>query len=435
MKRLLILGAVLIVLTAAVLLSRKGLTPSSGSAGSAGVEADVEDRNPWTHLRLNNDPGLLRFAVVSDRTSGHRAGVFSRAVDQLNLLQPEFVLSVGDLIEGSSNPVEARAQWQELEGYVGRLQMPFFYAPGNHDIIGEDLTELWTERLGRHYYHFVCKGVLFVVLNAYETKVSRPDDPRSPTFAFGSAQLAWLKRVLADNAGVRWSFVCVHGPLWTYRDSEATGWPDVEKLLLGRQYTVFCGHYHNYRKYVRQGMNYYQLATTGGGSALRGPEYGEVDHVAWVTMRPDGPVVANLLLDGVLRDDMKLPTSDETGFVHGTGRDRDLAPVKGKVRYRGTVPAGATVFFTETAEKSDSQKYKATGRVEADGNFRLWQPRGAEGAFPGEYAVTVTWRDVQPDGTDGPNRLPPRYADIKTSGLKATVTRAGPNAVELELAE
>ena len=47
-------------------------------------------------------------------------------------------------------------------------------------------------------------------------------------------------------------------------------------------------------------MKYYQLATTGGGSLLRGQAYGEFDHVVWLTMEADGPHIANLLLDGIL---------------------------------------------------------------------------------------------------------------------------------------
>ncbi len=63
---------------------------------------------------------------------------------------------------------------------------------------------------------------------------------------------------------------------------------------------MFAGHEHRYQRFIRRGMNYYQLATTGGGSSLRGLRRGEIDHFAWVTMKKDGPVVANVLLDGIL---------------------------------------------------------------------------------------------------------------------------------------
>jgi hypothetical protein len=84
--------------------------------------------NPWTKLTLNNDPKNFQFAIVSDRTGGHRPGVFEDAVRKLNLLQPEFVMSVGDLIEGYSHePAEVDQMWDEFQSFVADLKMPFFY--------------------------------------------------------------------------------------------------------------------------------------------------------------------------------------------------------------------------------------------------------------------------------------------------------------------
>jgi 3',5'-cyclic AMP phosphodiesterase CpdA len=431
MKRLVLVLFALGLLAAAVALSRG---PSDGAAGREApgdLRAPAGDRNPWTNLRVNRRPDQFQFAVVSDRTGSHRAGVFSRAVEQLNLLQPEFVLSVGDLIEGSPNAETARAEWRELRGYVGRLQMPFFYAPGNHDVLAKGLAELWGEQFGRRYYHFVYKGVLFVVLNLYEASVTPPGG--KPSRGLGPEQLAWLGKVLADNADARWTVVTIHAPAWTFKDGGASGWPDAEKLLANRKYTVFCGHVHIYRKYVRQGMSYYQLATTGGGSSLRGPEYGEFDQVAWVTMKPDGPVLANLALDGVLRDDLTRPATDEPGRNAGEATAALLTRAGGAARYRGKPPAGATVTFTPVGGVGALVGRPAAGRVEADGTFRLYQDHGPEGLPPGDYRVTVTWRDPLPEGGYGPDRLPAKYADPKTSGLRATVTALGKNQFEFDL--
>src|ERR1700730_11871768 len=107
MKRVLLGAVVLVVASVAVAFS--------GNAGGPGKTVFVkEDRNPDTSLRWNDDPQHFRFAIVSDRTGGHRANVFAQAVEKLNLLQPEFVLSVGDLIEGGGKPAEQiKAEWDE----------------------------------------------------------------------------------------------------------------------------------------------------------------------------------------------------------------------------------------------------------------------------------------------------------------------------------
>jgi hypothetical protein len=279
----------------------------------ADVRVAVEEQNPWTHLRLNNDPAEFQFAIVSDRTGGHRPGVFRRAVDVLNLLQPQFVLSVGDLVEGyTQDRAVLDAQWREFAAEVGRLQMPFFYVPGNHDLSNRAMTRFWRERYGRRYYHFVYRDVLFLVLNS--------DDPPGGDGGIGSHQMESVRQALTENAAVRWTVVCLHRPLWAQADVETNGWLAVEAALADRPYTVFAGHEHSFRKYVRQGRDYYQLATTGGESPLRGVAHGEFDQVGWVTMKKDGPLLANVLLDGIYAGDLKRQGGGETHFSGAAAR-------------------------------------------------------------------------------------------------------------------
>jgi hypothetical protein len=116
-------------------------------------------------------------------------------------------------------------------------------------------------------------------------------------------QYEWIKKVLAENNDVKWTLLFMHQPLWV-QNAETLRWPDVEKLLSDRQHTVFAGHRHHYVRYEYNNGNYFMLATTGGGSSLRGPEFGEFDHVVWVTMTDDGPIIANVQLEGVFDQDV-----------------------------------------------------------------------------------------------------------------------------------
>ena len=125
--------------------------------------------HPWTNLDWNNNPENFQFAIVSDRTGGERPGVFEQGVEKFNLLQPEFVMSVGDLINGYTEDVEKiNKQWDEFDGLVSKLEMPFFYVPGNHDLTNQVQENVWKERLGRTYFHFVYRDVLFLGLNGEE---------------------------------------------------------------------------------------------------------------------------------------------------------------------------------------------------------------------------------------------------------------------------
>ena len=272
--------------------------------------------SPVTDKPVNNAAGTFRFAVIPDRTGGNRPGVYESAIAKLNLLQPEFVLCTGDLIDGyTTDPKVWTAQWDEFDALVNRLDMPFHYVPGNHDTGNPLLVEAWKQRHGPLWSSFVHQNVLFLLLHTEDR----------PFGGLGAEQLAWVKQTLAANAGVRWTMLFMHRPLW--REANQAGFEQVRAALQGRKFTVFASHYHNYLKSSVDGMDAYVLATAGGGSALRGVDFGEFDHFAWVTMKPDGPHVANLALDGVLPDDVVTEATHARVRALRDGSWLHLAPV------------------------------------------------------------------------------------------------------------
>ena len=257
---------------------------------------DISGPKPWSDKPVLNDAERFSIAIMTDRTGGHRPGIWMKGVDKVNLMRPDFVVSVGDLIEGyteDTNRIEA--EWKEFLGFIDKMQMRFFFVPGNHDLINPVMHRIWKQKFGREWYSFDYKGVHFVCLNS-EDPVSR----------IGDDQLDWIRKDLAKHRDARWTLVFLHKPLWTYSENarragneDRTNWKPIQDLLQDRKHTVFAGHVHHYVQYDRNGSHYYSLATTGGGSRLRGKSYGEFDHVVWLTMEKDGPRVANLMLDGI----------------------------------------------------------------------------------------------------------------------------------------
>ncbi len=281
----------LLILIAASII----LAGCNGESGRLDIEV-TDGAVPWTNLNLYNNQDTFQFAIVADRNGERRPGIFSQAVEKLNLLLPEFVMCVGDLINGYTEDESILDQeWDEFNNRVGRLQMPFFYVIGNHDVTNEVMISKWKERFGRLYYHFVYRDVLFLCLDS--------EDPprRAGADGIGEEQYNYFKQVVAENDDVRWTMIFLHKPMWK-RGERAEGWERFEDLLKGRNYTAFAGHDHQYITSTKDGHEYYQLSTTGGGSELRGVEMGEFDHIMWVTMTDEGPRIANLLLDGILDD-------------------------------------------------------------------------------------------------------------------------------------
>jgi hypothetical protein len=301
MKRILAGLSGLTVVLAVVLLSRTMPAEVSGDGKKPDFQFTQEAVNPVTHTKFNNQPSTFRFAIVTDRTGGARAGVFEKAVDQLNMMQPEFVVCVGDLVQGYTKEGDKLdKQWAEFNGFVKKLEMPFFYLPGNHDITNKVGEKRWQDQFGRTYYHFLYKNVLFLMLNSEDPPGEKGGG------AFGAAQIAYAKKVLQENKGVRWTLVLFHRPVWTYPNMDKTGWLPIEEALQGRKYTVLAGHKHNYELTVRLGMKYIMLGTTGGSSKLRGTPFGELDHIMWVTMKDSGPVLCNLATEGILPEDLRV---------------------------------------------------------------------------------------------------------------------------------
>ena len=189
------------------------------------IEADSV---PWTGLMAKDSDSDFDFVVVTDRTGEHREGVFREAMTKVNLIQPAFVLSVGDLIEGyTDDPNELKSQWDEIGEMVSLLEMPFFYAAGNHDMSNTVMSEFWRDRFGPSYYSFSYKDVLFVVLNS-ELFGMVSDPGRSvPGPESQAEQMAWLESVLSEESGRRYSFIIVHQPLWD-RPRQHPDWARVE---------------------------------------------------------------------------------------------------------------------------------------------------------------------------------------------------------------
>lgn len=306
--------------------------PSLATAGAA-----LAEPLPHTAKPVADAKGSFRFAIMSDRTGGARAGVFERAIEDLNLLRPEFVISVGDLVEGYASDAEVLArQWREFDAMIARLDMRFYQVAGNHDLSNDAMLGNWRKRAGNPYYSFVYKDVLFLVLDTDDPPASSLDtlsrlfpepgraaeieallkaNPRHANelisariqklnipieeltpASISAEQAAWAKRTLAAHANVGWTIVLLHKPAWLYRNDN-NQFPQIQAALAGRRYTVFAGHEHYYQHDVIDGHDYFRLGTTGGEWIRKGP--GAVDHISWVTMDEEGPHVANIRVGGV----------------------------------------------------------------------------------------------------------------------------------------
>ena len=104
-----------VLLAAAVTLA--GCTNfSSGAKNHVVFESDIAENSakPWTDKTLDKHDGAMVFVVFGDRTGLHYPGKIRPAVEKINRSNPDFVVSVGDHIEGSQVVVARGAELTDV---------------------------------------------------------------------------------------------------------------------------------------------------------------------------------------------------------------------------------------------------------------------------------------------------------------------------------
>ncbi len=295
-----------------------------------------DSRQPRTEQAFDDADDKFTFAVFSDLTGGERAGVFEVAIEQLRLLRPELILSVGDLIEGGTTDRDQLArEWDAFDERAARARAPVFYAGGNHDLTNPVMWDVYEERYGHRYYHFVYKNTLFLVLDTEDNTAEdqwalkrirdeaiqaveeegwgvfmSTDYGKSPGRKYGRVspeQAAYFRGVIERYPDVLHTFVILHKPVWG-REGE-TQFAAIEEALAERPYTVFYGHEHAYLHETRHGRDYIRLGTTGG--VQNASKDMAIDHVTLVTVSGGGVDIANLRMSGIFGKDGKIPLNGE----------------------------------------------------------------------------------------------------------------------------
>ncbi len=119
-------------------------------------------------------------------------------------------------------------------------------------------------------------------------------------------------------------------------------------------------------------------------------------------------------------------------------RANGLYPVSGEVTFNGSPASGAAVFFhRKGADRIKEQMMM--GIVRENGAFELVCGSSGKGAPPGEYDVTIEWKDIpgQIRGRPrhGPDKLNGRYADPKNPRLHATIKQEPNRLAPFDLTE
>lgn len=288
------------------------LVAAAASADPPGVHTDREGARL---LPLPRSDDAFHFVIFGDRTGGPAAGirVLEQAVRDTNLLDPDLVMTVGDLVQGYNETPLWMEQMKEFRGVMEGLSMPWYPVPGNHDIYwagkgrppaGHHERD-YEQHFGPLWYWFAHKNAAFIVLYSDEgdPRTNRKGWNQPALTRFSEKQLAWLRGVLEAARDRDHVFLFMHHPRWLAGSYPGNNWSEVHETLreAGNVRAVFGGHIHRQRyDGARDGIEYFTLSTTGGAIPADVPGTGYLHHFNVVTVRKSGIQVATVPVGAVL---------------------------------------------------------------------------------------------------------------------------------------
>lgn len=207
-------------------------------------------------------PEVFRFVILGDRTGEHVPGVWEQVWRETAAEHPDFVITVGDTIEGLDD-LTMDAQWREMMQMLAPYRKyRIFFTPGNHDVWSVASAQAF-EKYTHHplHYSFDYRQLHFTILDN-----SRSDE-------MPAEELAFLRNDLAAHSKQPIKFVFSHRPSWILNAVLGNSHFPLHEIAsqYGVQY-IIAGHIHQMLHFELDGITYLSMASSGG-HLRNGKEY------------------------------------------------------------------------------------------------------------------------------------------------------------------
>jgi len=342
----------------------------------------------------------IHFGVLGDRASGHVPGIYGEVLTEMLRLRPDFIVTVGDMIEGHSDDTASLNQkWQELKDIVSISDVPIHYTVGNNDIESQLQEDMYKKWIGEPNTTFDYKNLHFILFDnaRWETSAELPPE-----------KIVWLENALKNAPKDSHIFVFMHIPYWY--NEVAMGKPDPlhELFVTYGVDGVFTGHYHEYFSGEYDGVKYTGVGSSGGGVSP-GPS-GVTFHFCWVTVDDDGLSIAPVKMGAVLPwNEVTAPERLAVSNMKMLGITATKVKVDELLRHAGNSFAVTIHNMSADQQLADTLRWDDIGGWTIDPVVRAIDlAPGAEGTY--EFTARCV-DDIYPlpeshlDFTYGPNKV------------------------------
>lgn len=195
----------------------------------------------------------FRFCILGDRTGDAQPGVYERVWQEVDSLHPDFVINVGDTIQGG-NDATAEAEWHALQPLWHQYHFPLYFTAGNHDIWSPLSRRIYEKETGRPaFYGFDYQNAHFTVLDDSQTEDLSPQ------------QMEFLARDLAAHRNRDPKFVLFHKPFWLVPVKfQSSRFPFHQLIKKYDVRYVISGHTHHFESSPDDGIDYLEICSSGG---------------------------------------------------------------------------------------------------------------------------------------------------------------------------
>ncbi len=298
----------------------------------------------YSFLQAKSD---FHFAVLSDRAGGVNQKEFKKVVNEIMQLQPDFIITVGDLSDDAQEE-----QYQKAMEVMKSVNIPVYYTPGNNDIVDNDSELLFKKYTGKDpYYSFNVQNSHFIIL----------DNSRIEAYTeMDSTQQNWFKNDLETNKNSEDIFVVMHKPFWA--DGIAINKKDEMHELFVKYHVkaVFAGHWHQYAHDQFDDVNYYMAGSSGAGFVNPNDNLGKFYQFLWCRLKDNQLTTSIIKTGAIFKDDLMTMEEEQLDYqIENKALDIKGAYSQGS--------ANMTIMVKNITEKPINEMLY----LESDGNWKF----------------------------------------------------------------